>query len=200
MDVNRGSTRRSLWPIILVAVVTIGASARAEAQTGLFASSLVGYNFGGDTGCQHVDGCTSRKINAAVSVGGLGKKYGLEEEMSFSPDFLGRAPGMSSSVFTLMINGVVSPRIGPIRPYALAGLGLIRTHIQLTTTSIFATTDSDFGWDAGGGVMGFVSDHFGVRGDLRYFRSTDETNVLQLTLPNSTLRFWRVGAGVVVKF
>jgi hypothetical protein len=33
------------------------------------------------------------------------------------------------------------------------------------------TTKNDFGFDLGGGAMGFFAQNVGVRGDIRYFRS-----------------------------
>jgi len=59
-----------------------------------------------------------------------------------------------------------------------------------------------FTFNYGGGVMGFFTDHFGVRGDLRYYRAFGikiedlENAGLQLDKFN----FWRASFGIVAKF
>ena len=42
---------------------------------------------------------------------------------------------------------------GPVRPYALAGVGLIKSHVELTAASLFTTDNNDVGWDVGGGLV-----------------------------------------------
>jgi len=189
--------------------ITIGVANQAQAQVNILVSPMVGVDFGGNAGCPPLNGplngprlneCQEKPVNAGVSVGAVGTRYGIEEEMAYAPNILGHAPGFSSSVFTLMINGVLIPKVGALRPYALAGMGLIRTHVELTTEGTFATPDSNFGWDAGGGLIGFISGRLGARGDLRYFRSAENTAVVGFTLPNSKLDFWRASAGIVLKF
>jgi hypothetical protein len=51
-------------------------------------------------------------------------------------------------------------------------------------------SDNTIGWNAGGGLMIFVADHFGFRGDLRHFHSFEDLDfVLELQR-----RSWRSGA------
>jgi opacity protein-like surface antigen len=202
---SRVIIRRMLVLESLAIAITIGAASQAQAQVNILVSPMVGSDAGGNAGCPSVNGprlndCQDKTINAGVSVGAVGSLYGVEEEMAYAPNIFGDAPGFSSSVFTLMINGLFIPRAGPLRPYAFAGMGLIRTHVELTTTGTFATPDSNFGWDAGGGLIGFVSERLGARGDLRYFRSAQDTAVAGFTLRNSQLDFWRASAGIVLKF
>lgn len=40
-----------------------------------------------------------------------------------------------------------------MRPYALAGVGLIKSHVELTAASLFTTDNNDVGWDVGGGLV-----------------------------------------------
>jgi opacity protein-like surface antigen len=202
---NRAVRRRMLVLGSIAIAITIGVTSQAHAQVNILVSPMVGSDSGGNAGCPPLNGprlneCQEKTINAGVAVGAVGKLYGLEEEMAYAPNIFGDAPGFSSSVFTLMINGLLIPRAGPLRPYALAGMGLIRSHVELTTAGTFATPDSNFGWDAGGGLIGFVSERLGARGDLRYFRSAQDTAVVGFTLPNSKLDFWRASAGIVLKF
>jgi hypothetical protein len=58
-----------------------------------------------------------------------------------------------------------------------------------------------FGWNAGGGVMGFVSDHVGLRGDIRYLRGFKDLNTgdTVIDLNGNNLHFWRLSAGIVIR-
>lgn len=42
------------------------------------------------------------ELNVGVAVGALGSVIGFEEEVAYAKDFFGKAPGLSSSVLTLM--------------------------------------------------------------------------------------------------
>jgi opacity protein-like surface antigen len=189
---------------LLVAFLTlgfIGASATARAQG--FISPIIGYDFGGDANCPLVStliDCKDTRLNVGVSLGKMGSVVGVEEEIAYAPDFFGSDPAVSSSVLTLMSNFMIAPKIGPVRPYVVAGIGLMKSHIELNTASILTTDENSFGWDLGGGVMGFFGAHFGVRGDLRYFHSFQDLTVLGFTLENSKLNFGRASAGAVFKF
>ena len=67
--------------------------------------------------------------------------------------FLARHRAASSSVLTLMSNVMVAPRIGPVRPYALIGAGLIKSHVEASLGSLASIDNNNFGWDIGGGLM-----------------------------------------------
>ena len=195
---NHTSTERRLLLAILAIGITIGTAAHARAQG--FISPLIGYDFGGDAECPNLNSCEDKKINVSVSFGVMGNVLGFEEELAYAPDFFGNAPGLSSSVLTLMSNVMLVPNLGPVRPYVLAGIGLIKTHVELTSASVFTTDNNNLGWDIGGGLILLAGDHIGVRGDLRYFHSFQDLEILGFTLSNSKLDYGRASAGVVLKF
>jgi hypothetical protein len=145
---NHTSTGRRLLIGILAVGISIGTATLARAQG--FISPLVGYDFGGDAGCPNLKNCQDKKINASVSFGAMGNVLGVEEEIAYAPNFFGSAPGLSSSVLTLMSNVMLVPKMGPVRPYVLAGIGLIKTHVELTTASVFTTDNNNLEWDVGG--------------------------------------------------
>jgi hypothetical protein len=70
----------------------------------------------------------------------------------------------------------------------------------LSTTSLLAMDDTSWGYVVGGGVMAFFGEHFGVRGDVRYYHSFPEVTFLGITLPSEKLNFSRIGAGIVFQF
>jgi len=163
----------------------------------------VGYDFGGNAVCptlKTVGTCEDKKVNVAVAVGAMGSVFGFEEEVAYAPSFFGTSAGLNSSVLTLMSNPMLAPRIGPVRPYVLAGIGLIKTRVDLTTTSLLATDNSSLGWDVGGGVMIFAGSHFGVRADIRYIHAFQDLTAQGFTLGNTKLNYGRAAAGVVLKF
>jgi len=192
-------TRTLLVGIVFIGI--IGNAARVHAQ--IVISPLVGYDFGGDAGCPDLSDvieCDDRKINFGASIGALGTLFGLEGEVAYAPDFFGESADLSSNVLTAMANILFVPRLGPVRPYVTVGVGAIKTHVELTSDSLFTTDDTAMGWNVGGGVIGFVSDHVGLRGDLRYFHAFQTMSALGFTLEGSKLDYGRASVGVVLAF
>ena len=176
----------------------LGQSSPVRAQG--FVSPLVGYDFGGDASCPDITGCTDKKLNVGVALGSMGAILGFEEEFAYAKNFFGDAPGLSSSVVTLMSNVMVVPKIGPIRPYALVGIGLVKTHVEFTRASLLTTDNNGLGWNVGGGVIALVAPHIGVRGDIRYFHAFQDLTVPGFTVSHPRLDFGRASAALVLTF
>ncbi len=183
---------------LLIAIVFLAAPP-AGAQG--FLSPFWGYNFGGDAGCPQITNCNDRHTNFGLSAGALGSIVGFEAEFAYTSDFLGVvSSGSETNVMTLMGNFMLAPKIGPIQPYGLGGIGLIRTMVQT------AGADEDanqIGWDVGGGLMAFFSAHFGLRGDVRYFHSfeiLDGSRFPNLPIRETKLDFGRFSIAAVFKF
>ena len=67
--------------------------------------------------------------------------------------------------------------------------------------SFFGDIDStDFGFNAGAGIMGFFNDNVGIRGDIRFFRSLQDVDPDGLDLELGGFKFWRGTVGVTFKF
>lgn len=191
--------RRLVFTVSALFALTLFAGApQARAQG--FISPMLGFNFGGVSGCPQINSCANKQTNLSVSAGKFGTIFGGETEIAYSPKFFGEAAGLSSNVLTVMGNVMVGPKAGPVRPYVLAGLGLMKTHFELSTSSLLTTNDTAFGYGVGAGVFAFVTDHFGLRGDLRYFHSFPDVTIAGFTLRSSKLNYSRVGGGIVVAF
>ena len=119
--------------------------------------------------------------------------------MQRARDFFGDTPGVDSSVLTLMFNVIVGPKIGPVRPFVLGGLGIIKSRVEFDARSLL-DTGNEFGYNLGGGIMLMFGDHIGVRGDIRRFKSLSETDILGFSLAEVKLGFNRASAGVVLGF
>jgi hypothetical protein len=186
--------RRFLFPLFVVTVLALGeAPARADG----FITPYAGFNFGGDAAsyCAHLTNCDDRRLNWGVAFGGTGGIFGFEEDIAYSPDFFGKVPGQSSSVLTVMSNLMLIVPAGPVQPYALVGIGLIRPHFSASNL----TTDKNaVGYDVGGGLNLYFARHVGVRGDIRHIHTFED--VALSVFSGDRLNFWRASGGVTFRF
>jgi opacity protein-like surface antigen len=186
--------------IAAIAILTwIAIPANASAQG--YISPLIGYDFGGDSGCPQISNCEDRNLNWGVSVGSLGSILGSELEFAYAKNFFGDIPGVSSSVLTLMGNGMIAPRFGPVQPYWLIGLGLMKTHVDFSTNALLGeNSENHFAWDTAGGLMVFFGRSVGIRGEIRHYHAFQDLEILGIALANSKLDYGRVAGGVVFRF
>lgn len=180
------------------ALALLSAPQAASAQG--FISPLVGFNFGGDAGCPSATNCEDKNLNLGVSFGTLGSVLGFEEEIAYAKDFFGETPGVSSSVLTVMSNLMLAPNLRVVRPYALVGVGLMKSRVELTQASVLSLDNNAFGWNVGGGLMVFFSQNVGLRGDIRYFHAFQDLELAGFTISDTKLDFGRAAAAIVFKF
>ena len=190
---------RSARVLPILAVLFLLASATSASAQG-FIAPFIGYNFGGDAGCAELFDCEDKHMDFGVAVGVMGGFFGFELDFGYTPDFFGESSEQSSNVMTLMGNFLIGPKIGPVQPYGLAGLGLIKSDFEFTNFSALDTDNNKFGYDLGGGVMIFFGDHIGIRGDVRYFHSFQKLELIGISLDETKLDFGRGSVGVVFKF
>lgn len=183
-----------------VAALALSAGSTREASAQGFISPLIGYNFGGDSGCPEITDCEDKKLNIGVAFGKLGPVLGFETELAFIDNFFGVTPILQSNVLTLMGNVMLAPKIGPVRPYGVVGLGLIKTNVEFTSASLLDVNNNNFGWNLGGGVMFFFGEHVGIRGEIRHFHAFQDLEILGIPIGDTKLDFGRAAAGVVFTF
>ncbi len=185
--------------VVGMAVLCLPAQSAAQA----FVNPFVGYNFSGDAGCPEITGCEDKNLNWGVSLGAVGGIVGAELEFGYTDSFFGETSQTTTSVTTIMGNFLLAPRFGPIQPYGVAGLGLIRSKVEVTEGTSVDESENDFGYDVGGGLMIFFGRHVGVRADVRYFRSFSVLNLFPSDLDflrENKLDFGRFSGGVIFKF
>ena len=205
---------------ILTAVIATAAFAAVPrpASADWTITPFVGWNSGGSADVNGSDGTTrtskfEHKIDYGLSIAGMGKgALGAEFDLGYSPNFFERnntnADGFTftndSNVLTAMGNLIVGIPIGghggSFRPYAVGGVGLIRSNVRTVGDVFDVRTKNDFGFDLGGGAMGFFGQNIGMRGDIRYFRSFSGSSDNITGLGLSNFNFWRASAGVTFKF
>lgn len=177
----------------LVFLLASAAPARAD----WLLTPYLGLTFGGDT----PDNKPTYGASLAFLGGGV---FGFEFDAALTPDFLDVEDGdlEDSNVSTVMGNLMLSvPMSNPgIRPYVSGGAGLIR--IKATSVgNVFDVDDSSFGVNVGGGIVGQFNERVGLRGDVRYFRSiqdSEEGDGVDLDLGG--FNFWRGSVGLTFRF
>ena len=182
---------------VIAAAFTVLAATDARAQA--FFSPFVGYDFGGDSGCQTLTGCEDKKLNFGFSLGKLGSGAGFEQEFGYASNFFGSTTGQSSSVLTLMSNVMIAPKIGPVRPYVVGGVGLMKSQVDLTPSAVLSFSNTNFAWDLGAGLMVFFGEHVGIRGDVRHFHSFQDLHIAGFAIDNTKLGFGRASVALVLK-
>jgi opacity protein-like surface antigen len=205
--------------IIVSGLVILGSvAAPAPAAADWLFTPFIGTTFGGsadfDEGLPGADEF-ERRFTYGASLGWMGAGvFGLEFDFGYSPNYFETLADADedftfaddSNVTTLMANLILGAPIGGqsgpgIRPYAVAGLGLIRTQAE-SVANFFDIDSNDWGMNLGGGIIGFLSDGFGIRGDVRYFRAfagggeDDELPDFEL----ADFDFWRASVGVTFRF
>jgi len=204
---------------LVTAVVVLATSTVAprSASADWVLTPFVGWNFGGSADVNGNGGLSTvnrfaHKVNYGVSAAYMGKGIlGAEADFGYSPSFYSNTTttgfqfSSTNNVTTLTGNVIVGVPLGgdhaQIRPYAVGGVGLIRSHVGDAAGLFDVSSKNDFGFDVGGGVMGFMSQNVGLRGDVRYFRGfkgAPSNSATGLALGN--FQFWRASAGVTFKF
>jgi opacity protein-like surface antigen len=132
--------------------------------------------------------------------------FGFEADFEYTPDFFGtRREFGSNNAISAMGNFILGVPIGGthgagVRPFVSGGAGLMRTHHEGGALLDASRTTNAFGYNIGAGMMGFFSQHIGLRGDVRYTRSLDDTDRGSgVDVDQGRLRYWRVSAGVTFR-
>jgi hypothetical protein len=201
MSVSQRVTRLRVTKLIAVFVFgLLLLSARPSSAQG-FISPLIGYDFGGNSGCPKISNCQDKRLNLGVAVGKMGSILGFEEELADARNFFGSVPSASSSVITVMSNIMIVPAIGPVHPYVLGGLGLMKTHVDFTAANLLTTDNTGLAWDLGGGVT-VLFGHVGIRGDIRHLHSAKAITLpfVGTTPGDQHLTFGRASAALVLAF
>ena len=209
------SVRKWLLSAAVVTAACVAAPPSASADWTV--TPFVGWNAGGSADVSGANSSTTtskfdHKVDYGVSVTGMGAGIiGGEIDFGYSPNFFANTSGSNSvqlssdsNVTTLTGNLIVGVPVGghgaQVRPYAVGGVGLVRSNVQDAAGLFTVNTKNDFGFDIGAGVMGFFSQNVGLRGDVRYFRGFNGSSDNVTGLGLSNFSFWRTSIGVSFKF
>jgi len=198
------------WLVSAIAGLAWLIPTNALAQAELLVVPFIGAKFAAHTTIvdpaspQQPGGGTKTTFGLSAAILG-DRPFGIEADLDHTPHFFERGVGRlntQSTVTTLTGNVIVAvPRAitrDSLRPYLVAGVGLMHAHLQ-TIGNIFDTNSNLLGLDVGGGAIGFLSPRAGARFELRHFKNltTDKSAV---SLGSTRLSFWRLTAGIVLKY
>ncbi|MEP6871872.1 MAG: outer membrane beta-barrel protein [Anaerolineaceae bacterium] len=179
--------------LLITALLALPSVAHAQLQVSPFA----GVNFGGDT--------TKTSGTAGVSATyWVFNWMGIEAEGAYSPMFFEQDGFLTSRTVTTLTGSFVfkAPMGGDrFQPYLAAGLGSLRPNLS-EAGGLAVAKGNTLALTVGVGATGFINDHVGFRGDLRYLRGLRESDLdtNPFGLDFSKFSFWRPTAGLVVRF
>jgi len=207
------SMRKFLAIASLVLITSVATPTKASADW-LF-TPFVGWNWGGSANFVDLEGFDDefeQRVNFGGSLGWMGAGvFGFELDFGYSPNFFENTKGSNnfefgdSNVTTLMGNLILGVPLGGqrgpgFRPFAVGGVGIIKSQVG-DAEDFFNVDATDWGVNVGGGAMFFFSDNFGLRGDLRYFRSLeDNAPDDEFDVAFGDFHFWRGTVGVTIRF
>ena len=199
--------------IVAASVVCFAAAAPSTASADWLFTPYLGGTFGGSAnigeGGEDFGDEFERKMNFGASLAWMGEGIaGFEVDFGYSPNFFEVSPDDNDvdfvgdgNVTTLMANLIVGAPMAGVRPYAVGGIGLIKSRVDDAGQFFGEIDNNDFGFNLGAGVTGFVNDNIGIRGDVRYFRSLrDDEPDDEFDVGLSDFHFWRGTVGVSFRF
>jgi hypothetical protein len=189
-------------PALLIAALPLPAA--AEWQIKPFA----GVTFGGSTSFVDLEKAAGT-ANVVWGVSGalIGEVLGVEGDFAHAPGFFesGNQAAVTTSSVTTWTGNIMfaMPRSMfryTLRPYVLAGIGIIHAHEehQFGTLPVASTLPA---LDVGGGATGFVTDRFGWSWELRHFRSFKGRQQFNgVSFNDEQLSFWRASMSAVIRY
>lgn len=185
----------------------LGMMAPAAARADGMIVPFIGVNFGGNSGRELSAAIDAERLDWGVSFAYMGGGIiGIEADIANSPDFYGKSDLGGSRVLTATGNLLFGIPIGGqhgvgFRPYALVGLGVIRSKVD-TFGEALRREQNQVGWDFGGGAMFFFGSHVGLRAELRYFRSFGDLDfdLIDGIERRGKLDFARASTGLILRF
>jgi opacity protein-like surface antigen len=207
------SVRKCFAIVSLVLITSVVAPSKASADWLL--TPFVGWNWGGTANLlnqEDFDDEFEQKAMFGASLGWMGAGIvGFEVDFGFSPNFFENTSGSGdfefadSNLTTVMGNLIIGVPIGGqhgvgFRPYAVGGVGLVKSRLG-SSGDLFNVDSTDWGFNVGAGAMFFFTDHVGLRGDVRYFRSLEDVEPLDdFNIGLANFHYWRGTLGVTFRF
>ena len=206
-------------PLLAALFLVFPATARAEWQF----TPFIGYTFKATSTFVDFDPDPDRvatdqtRLNFGGAVRFVGEwPIGLETYYVHTPGFFDPRQQfaiplpvvLESRTYAVMGNVVLTTPLSwnryGLRPSLSGGIGLMHASEE-DLLQVIRYRINLLGMNVGGGAVGFLSDHVGVRFDLRYFRnikgvSQEDLGDFPVTSGQPVrLRYWTLGFGVVFK-
>lgn len=192
--------------LALCGLLTAMPPARASAEWQF--SPFIGFTFLGSTTIVDPDDAVRLRhwnLGGTVSLVGRGP-LGVESVFVYVPGFFERgnsAAVTESRSYALMGNMVLTIPRGwneyGLRPFVSSGVGLLHA-FQKNERDVFPVRQNLFGYNIGGGAVGFLTDRVGLRFDLRYYRNLRPSSEPDVSFGRVRLHYWTGTVGVVFKY
>lgn len=190
---------------IIALAVAFAAVHPAAASADWFITPFLGIKFASSTSIVDLElGASNPKMTLGVSATILSDRIlGIEGELGYYPRFFERSGGsglvVRSNVTTLFGNVVFAvPRAitrDSLRPYALAGVGLI--HVGIDDLLGLLPVDTNLvGFGIGGGALGRLTNRTSVRFEVRHIRNLVPPNETVPGFGAIQIKYWRATVGV----
>jgi len=176
--------------MVALAVILGLAAAPTTAQADIVLTPFAGVNFAGDT--------PDTPLTFGGGVTFVGRSIGLEIEASRTNDFFSDGQTDVSLVSASLVGGADLPGTG-VKPYFLAGVGLMRTNTELANI-LEDTSYNNFAILLGGGLNAYFTDNIGLRGDIRYYRRLERQSDIGVIPIASNFDFFRATIGLNIRF
>lgn len=197
-----------MWKEVALCGACVAALASPAAAAEWHIAPMVGLTFRGNTSIvdsEQASGNTHPSIGGAVALLG-GGIFGVEGITSLTPGFFQADSSLvtSSRTFTLMGNAVLTaPRRlteYSLRPYVSGGVGLLRVSKDEGQQGVFTLQRNFAGLNIGGGAVGFLTAHTGLRFDLRYYSLLHGYDLGAQARENPAhLRYMTLSVGLVLR-
>lgn len=187
-----------------------------DTRSSWVATGFLGSNFGTTNDNLEIESGASLNFGGQIAYLWKGT-VGGEFIADFAPNvgdnlLFANEPGVSSYMGNL-ITAVPLGASGRYQPYVSGGFGIVRLRVDLfddienPETGTFRASGSDPGGNIGGGFMAFTN-HFGVRADIRYFKTMSDHNPIDADnigefgneVVLAGLGFWRGNVGLAFRW
>lgn len=176
--------------LVAVAIALTASFVPTTASADIVLSPFAGIHFGGDA--------PDKPKTFGGNVTFVGRSIGLEIEAARTNDFFGANSANVSLLTASLVGGADLPGTG-VKPYFLAGAGLLRTNVAFSDIADDLSYNN-FAILLGGGLNVYITDHVGLRGDLRYMRRLERQSSLGVIPIASNFDFWRAVVGLNIRF
>lgn len=181
--------RLRVW-LTMSAIVLCTAAVPSTAHADIVLTPFAGLKFGGDA--------PDKPSTFGGGVSLVGRSLGFEVEASRTNDFFSDGTTNVSLLTAALVGGADLPGTG-IKAYFLSGAGLLRTNVDFTDI-LDDTSYNNFAIMLGGGMNVYVTEHIGLRGDLRYYRRLERQSDVGIIPIASNFDFWRASVGLNIRF